>query len=61
MKKQQTKLPASPRRLSNTRKLDDFIARIGDIDTKVEHVIFRLKDSLYAPKQQEDKETEVRK
>tara|TARA_B100001971_G_scaffold162689_1_gene153010 strand:+ start:10953 stop:11126 length:174 start_codon:yes stop_codon:yes gene_type:complete len=49
------------RRRTRERKLEDLIHRIADIDTKVDHVIFRLKHNLHcAKKDDDDNKVEVR-
>ena len=39
---------------TSRRKLEDLIARIDDLDAKVNHIIFRLKNSLHYAKQKDD-------
>ena len=39
------------------RKLENLIARIDDLDAKVNHIIFRLKNSLHCTKPKDESKT----
>jgi tetrahydromethanopterin S-methyltransferase subunit G len=60
MEKQQAKRTKPPACNLRKRKLDEMMRRLEDIDSKVNHVIFRLKDSLHHAKKAEEEAMEVK-